>query len=73
MASPRIAEIMHAIDALSHNPLIGRAAANDKRELVLGSKSRGYVASSQYFDEIDTVFALAVRGRRDAGYALSGG
>lgn len=33
-ASSRLVEIMHAIDVLSHNPLIGRAVANGKRELV---------------------------------------
>lgn len=72
-ASSRIAEIMHAIDVLSHNPLIGRPVANGKRELVIGRKSHGYVALYQYVDEIDTVFVLAVRGQREAGYARSGG
>lgn len=72
-ASSRIAEIMHAIDALSHNPLIGRPVATGKRELVIGRKSHGYVALYQYVDEIDTVFVLALRGQREAGYARSGG
>lgn len=71
-ASSRIAEIMHAIDVLSHNPLIGRPVANGKRELVIGRKSHGYVALYQYVDEIDAVFVLAVRGQREAGYARSG-
>lgn len=66
-ASSRIAEIMHAIDVLSHNPLIGRPVANGKRELVIGRKSHGYVALYQYVDEIDAVFVLAVRGQREAG------
>lgn len=68
-ASSRIAEIMHAIDVLSHNPLIGRPVANGKRELVIGRKSHGYVALYQYVDEIDTVFVLALRSQREAGYA----
>lgn len=72
-ATSRIAEIMHAIDVLSHNPLIGRPVANSKRELVIGRKSHGYVALYQYVDEIDTVFVLALRSQREAGYARSAG
>lgn len=72
-ASARIAEIMHAIDVLSHNPLIGRPVANGKRELVIGRKSHGYVALYQYVDEIDTIFVLALRGQREAGSARSDG
>jgi toxin ParE1/3/4 len=67
-APDRIAGILHAIDALSHNPLIGRPVANGKRGLVIGRKSHGYVALYQYVDEIDTVFVLAVRSQREAGY-----
>jgi hypothetical protein len=63
---------MHAIDVLSHNPFIGRSVANGNGELVIGRKAHGYVALYQYVDEIDTVFVLALRGRREAGYARSG-
>lgn len=31
--------------------------------------ARGYVALYRYVDEIDTVFVLAGRSRREAGYA----
>lgn len=72
-ASARIAEIVHAIDVLALNPLIGRPVANGKRELVIGRKSHGHLALYQYVDEIDTVFVLALRGQREAGYARSGG
>ncbi|MBA5639106.1 type II toxin-antitoxin system RelE/ParE family toxin [Duganella sp. LX20W] len=65
----RIVEIMHAIDVLAHNPLIGRAVANGKRELVIGRKGQGYLALYHYVDAIDTVFVLAVRSQREAGYA----
>lgn len=64
----RIAGILHAIDALTHNPLIGRLAPNGNRELVIGRKSHGYIALYQYLDEIDTVFVLAVRSQRETGY-----
>jgi toxin ParE1/3/4 len=63
-----ILEIVNAIDALTHNPLIGRPVTNGKRELVVGRKGRGYLAQYQYVDEIDIVFVLAVRSQREAGY-----
>lgn len=68
-AAARISDIVQAIDVLAHNPLIGRPVLNGKRELVIGRRSRGYLALYQYIDEIDTVFVLAVRSQREAGYA----
>ena len=43
--------------------------ANSKRELVIGRRSHGYVALYRYVHEIDTVFVLAIRSRREAGYS----
>lgn len=65
----RIQEIIEAINVLTHSPLIGRPANNDKRELVIGRRAHGYVALYRYVVEIDTVFILAVRSQREAGYA----
>lgn len=70
-AAERIMEIVQAIDVLGSNPLIGRPVSNGKRELVIGRKARGYMALYRYVDEIDTVFVLAVRSQREAGYARS--
>ncbi len=70
-SSSRIREIIQAIAVLEHNPLIGRPVYQDKRELVIGRRSRGYVALYRYVVEIDTVFVLAIRSRREAGYAGS--
>jgi plasmid stabilization system protein ParE len=67
-ASSRMREIMQAIDVLGTNPLIGRPAVRDKRELVIGRGSHGYVALYRYVVAIDTVFVLALRGQREAGY-----
>jgi len=64
----RIQEIIEAFNVLEHNPLIGRPADNDKRELVIGRRSHGYVALYRYIAEVDTVFILAVRSQREAGY-----
>ena len=63
----RIREIIEAINVLEHNPMIGRPANNDKRELVIGRRSHGYVALYSYIVEIDTVFILAVRSQKEAG------
>ena len=68
-ATARILEIIQAIEVLAHNPLIGRPVLNGKRELVIGRKGRGYIALYKYVDEIDTIFVLAVRSQREAGYA----
>jgi len=65
----RIREIIEALNVLQHNPMIGRPANNDKRELVIGRSSHGYVALYRYIIEIDTVFVLAVRNQQEAGYA----
>jgi len=64
----RIGEIIHAFDVLETNPLIGRPAAGDLRELVIGRGSRGYVTLYCYVAEIDAVFILAVRSQKEAGY-----
>ena len=63
----RIREIIEAINVLEHNPLIGRPANNDKRELVIGRRSHGYVALYRYIVEIDTIFVLAVLSQKEAG------
>jgi plasmid stabilization system protein ParE len=69
----RIREIIEALNVLEHNPLIGRPVNNDKRELVIGRRSHGYVALYRYVAKVDTVFVLAVRSQREAGYAERGG
>ena len=67
MPSP-IREIVQAIAVLEQNPLIGRRVYEDKRELMIGRCSRGYVALYRYVAKIDAVFVLALRGQREAGY-----
>ena len=59
-AQSRIEDIIGAIDVLERNPLIGRPARADLRELVIGRRARGYVALYRYVVELDTVFVLAM-------------
>lgn len=67
-APVRVAEILAAIDVLATNPQIGRLARGDRRELVIGSGSRGYVALYRYVPRLEAVFVLALRGQKEAGY-----
>ena len=65
----RMGEIITALDVVEQNPLIGRPVGNGKRELVIGRRSRGYLALYRDVPEIDIVFVLAIRSQSEAGYA----
>lgn len=67
-STARLHEIIAAIGVLETNPLIGRAASNDKRELVIGQGAQGYVALYRYVASLDIVFVLAMRGQRESGF-----
>jgi len=67
-APSHVDDIIKAIDVLERNPLIGRPARADLRELVIGRRARGYVALYRYVAELDTVFVLAIRAQKEAGY-----
>lgn len=68
-ASDRILEILQALDVLERNPLIGRPVAKGKRELIIGRSGSGYIALYQYVDILETVYVLAIRSQREAGYS----
>jgi plasmid stabilization system protein ParE len=68
-AASRVHDIIAAISVLERNPFIGRPVEADKRELVIGRGSHGYLALYRYVTEVDTVFVLALRSQREAGYA----
>lgn len=67
-ADARAGEIISAFDVLEDNPLIGRPAGDDKRELLIGRGSRGYIALYRYLSLIDVVLILAIRAQRERGY-----
>jgi toxin ParE1/3/4 len=64
-----VAEIASALDVLADNPLIGRPAGGDRRELLIGRDAYGYVALYRYLSVIDTALVLAIRAQRKGGYA----
>lgn len=68
-AEDRAGQIISAFDVLADNPLIGRPVADDKRELLIGRGTRGYVALYRYIPLVDTALVLGVRAQREAGYA----
>ena len=68
----RVAEIMQAIDILPHNRPIGRPARRGHRELIIGRGSHGYIALCRYTTDPDTVFALALRSRREVAHRQDG-
>jgi toxin ParE1/3/4 len=68
-APKRVGDIVQALEILETSPQIGRPVKGGKRELVIGRASRGYVALYRYVPVIDTVFVLAFRSQREAGYA----
>ena len=64
----RIREILSAIDVLGENPRIGRLVDSGPRELVIGREAHGYLALYRYAVTSDTVYVIAIRGQREAGY-----
>jgi plasmid stabilization system protein ParE len=68
-AQARAEQIVSALDVLADNPLIGRPAGEDRRELLIGRDALGYVALYRYLPVIDSALVLAIRAQREAGYA----
>jgi len=65
----RIAGLIDAIEVLTHSPLVGCPVRHDLRELIVGRAAEGCLALYKNIPEIDTVFVLAIRSHREAGYA----
>ncbi|MEN5059693.1 type II toxin-antitoxin system RelE/ParE family toxin [Luteimonas sp. TWI1416] len=67
-AQARAEQIISALDVLADNPLIGRPGGDERRELLIGRDTRGYVALYRYIAVIDTALVLAIRAQREGGY-----
>ena len=72
-AGETVALILDAVDVLAAHPLIGRAAYDGSRELVISRGRTGYVALYRYDEGTDRVLVAAVRHQRVAGYDPQGG
>ncbi len=65
----RVAEILSGLAIPESHPLIGRKVAGDRRELVIGRGSHGYVALYAYDAGADALVVAALRAQRESGYA----
>ena len=65
----RIATVIDGCGVLARHPLIGRRRDDDKRELVIGSGAKGYVALYRYIVQSDLVLILAIKAQREKGFA----
>ena len=68
-AAALVRQIIDAVSVLETSPMIGRLAAGELRELVIGKRANGCVALYRYVAALDTVFVLALRSQREAGYS----
>ena len=68
-ASQQLLSVRRALELLGEHPLLGRAAEDGRRELVLSRGHYGYIAKYRWLPADDVVLVLAVRHQREAGYA----
>jgi plasmid stabilization system protein ParE len=67
-ALAQVSSVRAAFALLAEHPLLGRAAEDGRRELVLSRGQNGYVAKYRWLPADDVVLILAVRHQREAGY-----
>jgi plasmid stabilization system protein ParE len=68
-AVEQILSVRKAFELLAEHPLLGRAAEEGRRELVLSRGRYGYIAKYRWLPAEDIVLILAVRHQLEAGYA----
>lgn len=67
-ARERMLSVRRALELLSDHPLLGRAAEDGRRELILSRGRYGYVAKYRRVPADEVVLILAVRHQLEAGY-----
>jgi plasmid stabilization system protein ParE len=68
-AREQILSVRRALELLADHPLLGRAAEEGRRELILSRGRYGYIAKYRWLPGEDIVIILAVRRQLEAGYA----
>lgn len=63
----RMLSVRRAFELLFDNPLLGRAAEDGRRELVLSRGRYGYIAKYRWVPAEDVILILAVRHQLEAG------
>jgi plasmid stabilization system protein ParE len=67
-ARERLLSVRRAFELLADHPLLGRAAEDGRRELVLSRGRYGYIAKYRWLPSDDVALILAVRRQLEAGY-----
>lgn len=67
-AREQLLSVRKAFELLADHPLLGRAAENGRRELILSRGRYGYIAKYRWIPAEDVVLILVVRHQREAGY-----
>ncbi|MGB5101886.1 MAG: type II toxin-antitoxin system RelE/ParE family toxin [Steroidobacteraceae bacterium] len=67
-ALAQLSSVRAAFAVLADHPLLGRAAEDGRRELVLSRGRHGYIAKYRWLPAEEVVLILAVRHQREAGY-----
>lgn len=68
-ARHQLVSVRKAFELLAEHPLLGRAAEDGRRELILSRGRCGYIAKYRWLAAEDVALILAVRHQREAGYA----
>ncbi|MGH8319495.1 MAG: type II toxin-antitoxin system RelE/ParE family toxin [Steroidobacteraceae bacterium] len=68
-AREQILSVRKALELLADHPLLGRAAEEGRRELILSRGRYGYIAKYRWLPAKDIGLILAVRHQLEAGYA----
>src|SRR5258708_4127432 len=67
-ASLTVDLIEQALTILEAHPLMGRPAANGRRELIISRGRSGYIALYRYLPNLDRANILAIWHQREAGF-----
>lgn len=68
-AREQVLSVRKALEVLADHPLLGRAAEEGRRELILSRGRYGYIAKYRWLPAEDIVLILAARHQLEAGYA----
>ena len=65
-AATTVREIEHALETLGQNPMIGRPAPPDRRELLIGKRKHGYTATYRYEAGDELVLITSIRSQHQS-------
>jgi plasmid stabilization system protein ParE len=67
-ARVQLLSVRRAFELLADHPLLGRAAEDGRRELILSRGRFGYIAKYRWLPTDEVALILAVRHQRETGY-----